>query len=96
MKKTKKRNAEMRREYDFSNGERGKFFHVAESQRMVPLDADIVRYFQRRARSEKKAYYALINETLRRTMNDEKPAASIAEVLQGIIAEEVQKHAVRK
>jgi hypothetical protein len=29
-------------------------------------------------------------------MNYEKPAASIAEVLQGIIAEEVQKHAVRK
>lgn len=86
----------MRREYDFSNGERGKFFRLPESQRMIPLDADIVRYFQRRAQKEKKAYYVLINETLRRVMNYEKPAASLAELLQQMIAKEIQQHAVRK
>jgi uncharacterized protein (DUF4415 family) len=96
MKKNKKRNDSMRREYDFSGGERGKFFHVPESQRMIPLDADIIRHFQRRGRKEKKAYYVLINETLRRTMDSEKPAASIAGLLQEMIAKEVQKHAVRK
>ncbi|MDZ7289644.1 MAG: hypothetical protein ONB44_10665 [candidate division KSB1 bacterium] len=54
MKKTKKRKVEMRRVYDFSGGERGKFFHPPASQRMIPLDTDIIRYFQRRAQKEKK------------------------------------------
>jgi len=71
-KNAKKSNGEMRREYDFSNGVRGKFFRLAGSQKMIPLDADIVQHFQRCSRKEKKAYYILINETLRRAMNDEK------------------------
>jgi hypothetical protein len=41
-------------------------------------------------------YCVRIEETLRRTMNYGKPAASIAALLQEMIAEEVQKHAVRK
>jgi uncharacterized protein (DUF4415 family) len=94
--KLKKKKTDKHRGYDFSNVVRGKFFRLPKSQRMIPLDAEIVAYFQKRGQKEKKAYYVLINETLRRTMNYEKPAASIAEVLQKIIAEEVQKHAVRK
>ena len=96
MRNNKGKKNEIRREYDFSGGERGKFFQLPESQRMIPLDADIIRYFQRRGRKEKKAYYVLINETLRRTMNYEKPAAGIAELLQEMIAKEVQKHAIEK
>ena len=71
-KNAKKINGDMRPEYDFSNGVRGKFFRLSESQKMIPLDVDIIRHFQRRSRKEKKAYYILINETLRRAMNDEK------------------------
>jgi uncharacterized protein (DUF4415 family) len=92
----KKKKPNRHRGYDFSNVVRGKFFRLPKSQRMIPLDADIVAYFQKRGQKEKKAYYVLINETLRRTMNYEKPAAGIAELLQEMIAEEVQKHAVRK
>lgn len=82
--------------YNFSNGVRGKFFRVSETQRMIPLDADIVKYFQRRGQKEKKAYYLLINETLRRAMQDEKPAAGLAKVLRNVIADEVQKAVAAK
>ena len=58
---------------------------------MNPLDADIVQYFQRRAQKEKKTYYVLINETLRRAMSEEEPAMSIERVLRNIIADEVQR-----
>ncbi len=97
MKKSiKKNNGDMRREYDFSNGVRGKFFRLAESQRMIPLDADIVQHFQRRSRKEKKAYYILINEALRRTMNSEKTGENLAVLLREMIANEVQRFSVRK
>lgn len=89
-KDNNKKNATSR-ERDFSNGVRGKFFRLAESQRMIPLDADIVKYFQRRAQKEKKAYYVLINETLRRAMNADEPAMNIERVLRNIIAAEVQR-----
>ena len=95
-KSAKKSNGEMHREYDFSNGVRGKFFRLAESQKMIPLDADIVRHFQRRSRKEKKAYYILINETLRRAMNDEKGGESFAGLLREMIADEVQKYSMQK
>jgi uncharacterized protein (DUF4415 family) len=92
----KKKKSNERHGHEFSSVVRGKFFRLAKSQRMIPLDADIVAYFQKRGPKKKKAYYVLINETLRRTMNYEKPAAGIAELLQEMIAEEVQKHAVRR
>ncbi|GEM_PF-1823698 len=95
-KNAKKGNGDMRREYDFSNGVRGKFFRLAESQRMIPLDVDIIRHFQRQSRKEKKAYYILINETLRRAMNDEKAGENFAELLRGMIADEVQRYSVQK
>ncbi len=82
--------------YNLSNGVSGKFFRVSATQRMIPLDADIVKYFQRRGQKEKKAYYLLINEALRRTMQDEKPAASLAKVLRNVIADEVQKAVAAK
>jgi len=82
--------------YNFSNGVRGKFFRVSATQRMIPLDADIVKHFQRRGQKERKAYYLLINEALRRTMQDEKPAASLAKVLRNVIADEVQKAVAAK
>jgi len=95
-KSMKNKKSDLPQGYDFSNVVRGKFFRLAKSQRMIPLDADIVAYFQKRGQKEKKAYYVLINETLRRTMNYEKPVAGLAERLQEIIAEEVERHAAQK
>jgi len=95
-KNAKKSNGEMRREYDFSNGVRGKFFRLSESQKMIPLDADIIRHFQRRSRKEKKAYYLLINETLRRAMNYEKSGEGFTELLREMIADEVQRYSTQK
>jgi len=92
----KKKKSDTHRGYDFSNVVRGKFFRLPKSQRMIPLDADIVAYFQKRGQKEKKAYYVLINETLRRAMNYEKPIASLAARLQKIIAEEVERHGAQK
>jgi hypothetical protein len=97
MKKSiKKNNDGMRQEYDFSNGVRGKFFRLSESQKLIPLDADIIQYFQRRSRKEKKAYYVLINETLRRVMNDGKTAEGLGVLLREMITEEVQKYSKQK
>lgn len=97
MKKiSKKSNGGMRPEYDFSNGVRGKFFRLSESQKMIPLDADIIQHFQRRSRKEKKAYYILINETLRRAMNSEKAGENFATLLREMIADEVQRYSILK
>jgi len=96
MKTNDKKRIEQQREYDFSDGARGKFFHVPESQKMIPVDADIIRYFQQRARKEQKAYYALINEALRREMNRDKPTASLDELVREIVAEELQKSVTEK
>lgn len=97
MKKSiKKSNGDMRREYDFSNGVRGKFFRLSESQKMIPLDADIIQHFQRRSRKEKKAYYLLINETLRRAMNYERAGESFAGLLREMVADEVQRYSMQK
>jgi uncharacterized protein (DUF4415 family) len=79
------------RKPDLSNGVRGKFFRLAESQRMIPLDADIVKHFQRRAQKEKKAYYVLINETLRQAMNNEQPSVNLERAFRDMIADEVQR-----
>jgi len=63
---------------------------------MIPLDTDIIRHFQRRRPKEKKAYYILINETLRRAMNDERAEENFAGLLREMIADEVQRVSVQK
>ncbi len=89
MNKAKKKAT--RRQPDFSNGVQGKFFRLSESQKMIPLDADVVKYFQRRAQKEKKAYYVLINEALRNIMDAEKPAANLERAVRETIAIEVRR-----
>ena len=56
----------MKQEYDFSRGERGKFFR--ENARLdlpVYLDEDVHRYLQERARSKGMEVARLVNEMLR-------------------------------
>lgn len=56
----------MKQEYDFSKGERGKFFHP-ESRFNSPvyLDKDVHKYLQQRAKSRGININQLVNEMLK-------------------------------
>lgn len=57
----------MRHEYDFSKGERGKFYHEnARLVRPVYLEEDVQRYLDERAESKGMEVSQLVNEMLRR------------------------------
>ena len=56
----------MKQEYDFSKGERGKFFREnARFDLPVYLDEDVQRQLQERARSKGMEVARLVNEMLR-------------------------------
>ncbi len=56
----------MKQEYDFSKGERGKFFREnARFDLPVYLDEDVQRHLQERARSKGMEVARLVNEMLR-------------------------------
>ena len=56
----------MKKEYDFSKGERGKFFRKnAKLNLPVYLDEEVQDYLQERARSKGVAVAELVNEMLR-------------------------------
>jgi len=56
----------MKQEYDFSKGERGKFFHKnAKLNLPVYLDDEVQSYLQERARSKGVEVAQLVNELLR-------------------------------
>ncbi len=56
----------MKQEYDFSKGERGKFFRKnAKLNLPVYLDEEVQNYLQERARSKGVEVAQLVNEMLR-------------------------------
>ena len=56
----------MRKEYDFSKGERGKFFRKdAELQLPVYLEEDVLEYLQDRAREKGVELNELVNALLK-------------------------------
>ena len=90
----KKAKPEMRREYDFSGGVRGKFYRPRKVQKTLRLDADILEYFQARAREEVRGYQTLINEALRDLIREGHPSDAQAS-LRRMIAEEVRREVAR-
>ncbi len=86
----KRDNPEMRPEYDFSGGVRGKFYRPRKVQKTLRLDADIVQYFQARAREELRGYQTLINEALRGVMRAGHSPHTTPD-LRRIVAEEVRR-----
>ncbi len=58
----------MKKEYDFSEGERGKFFRENKVQKTLRLDADILEYFQAMSTHRRIPYQTLINNALREAM----------------------------
>ena len=65
----------MKKEYDFSVGERGKFFRENKVQKTLRLDADVLKYFQSLSTRKHIPYQTLINNTLRDAMT--QPVGSI-------------------
>jgi len=59
----------MRKEYDFSKGEQGKFF-IPKDEIDIPvyLDKDVRKYFATKAKKENKDIDSLINSTLKKDM----------------------------
>lgn len=60
----------MKREYDFSNGERGKFYHPGANFNVpVYLDKEVLAYLSEKARSKGIEVSQLINDILRRDID---------------------------
>ena len=59
----------MKKEYDFSNAERGKFFNPdAEINIPVYLDSDVQRFVSKIARAKQKDTSSVVNELLKSDM----------------------------
>lgn len=58
----------MKKEYDFSAGELGKFYRENKVQKTLRLDADILKHFQALSARKRIPYQTLINNTLREAM----------------------------
>lgn len=65
---------DMRNEYDFSNGERGKFHHP-EAQYNMPLylEEEVLRYFAAQAESKGVDLNTLINDLLKKDIVTPSP-----------------------
>jgi hypothetical protein len=59
----------MRKEYDFSKGERGKFYHAdAELHIPVYLDEDVADFLQKLAKEKGMNVDSIVNDWLRRNI----------------------------
>jgi len=56
----------MKKEYDFKEGVRGKFYRKKKIQKTLRLDVDVLDFYQALAKKEGIAYQTLINLTLRK------------------------------
>lgn len=69
MKITKSEKHGMKKEYDFSQGIRGRFYKPHKVQKTIRIDSDTLIYYQKLAKIKKIGYQTLINEALRNVMN---------------------------
>ena len=60
---------EMRDEYDFSKGVRGRFHEPKKISTSIRLDDDVILYFRKKASEEKIGYQTLMNSALREFIN---------------------------
>jgi len=59
---------ELKDDYDFSDGVRGRFYKPKKIPTTLRLDNDIILYFKKRASEEKVPYQTLINALLRKEL----------------------------
>ena len=56
---------EMKKEYDFSKGVRGRFYSPKKRSTTIRLDDDLILYFKKKASEKKVGYQTLVNAALR-------------------------------
>ncbi len=56
---------ELKDEYDFSKGVRGRFYTPHKKSTTIRLDDDVILYFKKMAGEQKVGYQTLINSALR-------------------------------
>jgi uncharacterized protein (DUF4415 family) len=61
---------EMKDEYDFSDGVRGRFYKPTKVPTTMRLDNDILLFLKKQASEKKIAYQTLINNLLREYMQE--------------------------
>ncbi len=61
----------MEKEYDFRNGVRGRFYSPKKISTTIRLDEDVLLYLKKEAREKKIGYQTLLNNLLRKHMNNE-------------------------
>ena len=60
---------ELKKEYDFSGGIRGRFHRPKKRATTIRLDDDILLYFKKKASERKIGYQTLVNAALRDYVN---------------------------
>lgn len=63
---------EMKPEYDFSQGVRGRFYSPHKRPTTIRLDDDVILYFKKMAGEQKIGYQTLMNSALREYMQNHK------------------------
>jgi uncharacterized protein (DUF4415 family) len=56
---------DLKEEYDFSRGIRGRFYRPTKKTTTIRLDDDIILYFKKKASENKVGYQTLVNAALR-------------------------------
>jgi uncharacterized protein (DUF4415 family) len=56
---------EMREEYNFSRGVRGRFYQPKKRATTIRLDDDLILFFKKKASEQKIGYQTLVNAALR-------------------------------
>lgn len=83
----------MEKEYDFSEGEIGKFYRPNKIQKTIRFDQDVIEYFQAEANKLSLGYQTLINQTLREAMGHKQELVSIGDLrkeLRAILRQELK------
>ncbi|MBF0537808.1 MAG: BrnA antitoxin family protein [Nitrospirae bacterium] len=63
---------ELKDEYDFSNGIRGRFYQPKKVSTTIRIDDDVLIFFKKLAGEEKMPYQTLLNNALRGYINAHK------------------------
>jgi uncharacterized protein (DUF4415 family) len=63
--KTSDQGFELKEEYDFSKGVRGRFYQPKKKTTTIRLDDDLILYFKKKAGEKKIGYQTLVNAALR-------------------------------
>ena len=61
---------ELKNEYDFRTGIRGRFYSPKKRSTTIRLDDDVILYFKKKASEKKVGYQTLVNAALREYVHD--------------------------